>query len=57
MAIVITDGSPTYYNEPAQGPGNFTRLRDVEAGIFSANAIKAQNTRVIAFGVGTGHRD
>ena len=54
VAIVITDGSPSYYNDPAQGPGNFTRLRDVEAGIFSSNAIKAQNTRVIAFGVGTG---
>ncbi|MCB0921292.1 MAG: VWA domain-containing protein [Actinobacteria bacterium] len=54
VAVVITDGNPTVYGSPDQGPGNFTRFREVENGIFSANAIKAENTRVIAFGVGDG---
>ncbi len=55
VAVVITDGNPTYYSsDPVQGPGNFTRFREMENGIFSANAIKAEKTRVIAFGVGDG---
>ncbi|MBO3086605.1 DUF7927 domain-containing protein [Cellulomonas fengjieae] len=57
VAIVITDGDPTYYNQPAEGPGNFTRLREMENGIFSANALKAQGTRVLAVGVGAGVSD
>ncbi|MEO6996865.1 MAG: hypothetical protein ABI112_02165, partial [Terracoccus sp.] len=52
--VVITDGSPTYYDSPFQGPGFFGRLREAENGIFSANAIKAEGTRVIAVGVGAG---
>ena len=31
-----------------------TRFREIENGIFSANGLKAQGTRVIAFGVGAG---
>ena len=54
IAVVITDGNPTYYGNPVQGPGYFTRFREMENGIFSANAIKAKNTRMIAFGVGDG---
>ncbi|QDZ15003.1 VWA domain-containing protein [Humibacter ginsenosidimutans] len=55
VVVVITDGSPTYYNDPQQGPGNFTRAREVENGIFSANEIKSDlTTRVIAVGVGSG---
>ena len=54
IAVFITDGNPTFYGSPAQGPGNRTRFREVENGIFSANAIKAQGTRMIAFGVGAG---
>ncbi|KAB1663986.1 DUF11 domain-containing protein [Pseudoclavibacter sp. CFCC 13611] len=54
VVIVLTDGNPTYYNDPAVGPGNFTRIREVENGIFSANAVKAKGTRVIALGVGSG---
>lgn len=57
VAVVITDGNPTYYGNPVQGPGNFTRIREVENGIFSANAIKAAGTRVLAVGVGTGVSD
>ncbi|MGV1027457.1 MAG: VWA domain-containing protein, partial [Dermatophilaceae bacterium] len=53
VAVVITDGNPTFYGA-GEGPGNRTRFREVENGIFSANAIKAENTKVIAFGVGDG---
>jgi LPXTG-motif cell wall-anchored protein len=54
VAIVITDGNPTYFGDPVQGNGSDTRLREVENGIFSANSIKAEGTRVLAFGVGSG---
>ena len=40
IAVVITDGNPTRYSTPPQGPGSFNRLREVENGIFSANALK-----------------
>lgn len=54
VAIVITDGQPTYWGSGPYGPGGYTRVVEVEKGIFAANALKAQNTRVIAFGVGAG---
>ncbi len=54
VVIVITDGSPTYFSSPVQGSGGETRFVETENGIFSANAIKANGTRVIAFGVGSG---
>ncbi|WP_262848630.1 VWA domain-containing protein [Mumia quercus] len=57
IAVVITDGDPTFYSQPAEGPGNFNRLREMENGIFSANALKAKGTRTIAVGVGTGVSD
>ena len=53
IAVVITDGNPTFYGNQ-EGPGSNTRLREVENGIFSANAVKAESTRVVAVGVGTG---
>ena len=53
VAVVITDGNPTFY-AAGEGPGNRTRFREIENGIFSANAVKAEDTRVIAFGVGAG---
>ncbi|QIM17543.1 DUF11 domain-containing protein [Leucobacter coleopterorum] len=53
VAIVLTDGNPTVY-AGAEGPGDRTRFREVENGIFSANALKAQGTKIIAFGVGDG---
>ena len=56
LAIVLTDGNPTFYGD-AEGPGNYTRLREIENGIFSANAVKAQGTRVVAFGIGEGLDD
>ncbi|PTA43054.1 hypothetical protein C8054_27385 [Micromonospora sp. RP3T] len=53
--IILTDGNPTVYGPPpVQGTGSFTRFVEVENGIFSANAIKAKGTRVVAVGVGAG---
>ena len=58
IAVVITDGNPTNYStNPVQGSGSFNRIREVENGIFSANGLKAQGTRLIAFGVGAGVAD
>ncbi len=53
VAVIITDGNPTTYNQPYQGTGSDNRFRETENGIFSANAIKAKS-RLIAFGVGAG---
>ena len=47
IAVIITDGNPTVYGN-AEGPGNYTRFREVENGIFSANAVKAEGTRMLA---------
>ncbi|MFK4834629.1 hypothetical protein ACI3KY_02750 [Microbacterium sp. ZW T2_14] len=54
VAVIITDGNPTTYNQPYQGSGSDNRFRETENGIFSANALKAAGTRVLAFGVGAG---
>ncbi|MFD0557345.1 VWA domain-containing protein [Stackebrandtia endophytica] len=55
VAIVITDGNPTRYStDPVAGDGSRTHFRDVEAGVFSANALKAEGTPIVAMGVGTG---
>lgn len=53
LAIVLTDGNPTTWGNN-QGNGSTTRFREVERGIFAANALKAAGPRVIAFGVGDG---
>ncbi|WP_155945521.1 VWA domain-containing protein [Micromonospora sp. CNB394] len=53
--IMITDGNPTVYGPPpVQGTGGFTRFIELESGIFSANAVKAEGTRIIVIGVGDG---
>ncbi|MET7832652.1 VWA domain-containing protein [Micromonospora sediminicola] len=53
--IILTDGNPTVYGPPpVQGSGSYTRFVEVENGIFSANAVKAKGTRVVAVGVGAG---
>lgn len=57
LAILITDGNPTYYSDPTQGNGSYTRFREIENGIFSANALKARGTRLLAVGVGAGVSD
>lgn len=53
--IVLTDGNPTRWGgDTLHGDGANTHFTDVEAAVFSANAIKAQGTRVVSFGVGNG---
>lgn len=52
LVIVITDGYPTYYN--AGGSGSSTRFVEVENAVHSADALKAQGTRLVAVGVGDG---
>ena len=54
IAVIITDGNPTVYGQAAEGPGSFTRFREVENGVFSANALKERGTRILALGVGAG---
>lgn len=55
MVIKITDGNPTVYGDGfGANEGVNTMFRDVGAGIFAANRIKADGTPVIAFGVGDG---
>lgn len=61
--IVLTDGNPTVYGEipgystssPTIPTGSgFTRFRELESSIASANRVKDQGSRVIAVGVGDG---
>lgn len=55
VAILLTDGNPTLQGTVFQpGYGIFTALRHTDAGIFSANLLKAKGTRVVALGVGPG---
>ncbi|MGJ9424376.1 hypothetical protein ACHABX_00880 [Nesterenkonia halotolerans] len=56
-AVVITDGNPTYHGEPTyygppKGNGAHTRFAEMEHAIFSANALKAKGTHVVAVGAG-----
>jgi hypothetical protein len=54
--VIITDGDPTFYGPAGDGGrGNTTRFEEVENGVFSANALKAQGTKVISVGIGTAH--
>jgi len=54
--FIITDGDPTFYGSAGNGGrGNTTRFTEVENGIFSANALKAQGTSVISVGIGAAH--
>ncbi len=53
-AVIITDGNPTFFGN-RQGDGRSTRFSEVENAVFTANALKAEGTRVIA--VGTGNRE
>ena len=53
-ALVLTDGDPTAMSSSgapdAVSPAR-TRLRAVEAGIFAANALKEEGTRIVAVGL------
>ncbi|MCC2593840.1 VWA domain-containing protein [Tessaracoccus sp. OS52] len=53
--VVLTDGGPTVNRESSASSSTVRSTnRDVEYGIFSANAVKAKGTRVVAMGVGGG---
>ncbi|MQY15656.1 hypothetical protein SRB5_58440 [Streptomyces sp. RB5] len=54
LAVMITDGNPTSRGPTGQATGRTNRFAEVEDGIFSANALKEQGTRVVAMGVGSG---
>jgi|GEM_PF-801515 len=56
VVVVITDGNPTQFGStvPDRTTSSPNRVRDNEAGIFSANLVKAEGTRVVAVGVGPG---
>ncbi|MCD0449967.1 DUF11 domain-containing protein [Actinocorallia sp. API 0066] len=53
LVVVLTDGNPTYFAD-LTGDGANTRVAEVEGGVFSANAVKARGSRVVALGVGSG---
>ncbi|MEV8268006.1 vWA domain-containing protein [Microbacterium sp. NPDC076911] len=52
VLLMLTDGTPTFYGPSADGPGDYSRFREVEAAVFSANAVKNLGTRVIPVGIG-----
>ncbi|MFJ3668929.1 hypothetical protein ACIPSE_21020 [Streptomyces sp. NPDC090106] len=54
LVVVLTDGNPTRWGKPYTGNGSKTNFADTEGGIFSANAVKKQGSRVVAVGVGSG---
>lgn len=56
LAVLLTDGNPTVYGPNATGaaPSGYTRFRELENGIASANQLKGLGTRVLAMGVGDG---
>ncbi|MEV8249823.1 SpaA isopeptide-forming pilin-related protein [Microbacterium sp. NPDC076768] len=51
VAVLLTDGNPSVIRDN-EGSSAYNSLQDVDAGIFSANQLKAEGTRVIALGVG-----
>lgn len=51
VAVVLTDGNPTSFGPNGQS-NLFTHFAQVENAIFSANALKAKHTAVIAVGIG-----
>ena len=53
LAILLTDGNPTVIrNNPGTGSSAYNSIQDVDAGVFSANQLKAEGTRVLALGIG-----
>ncbi|MGO2932655.1 DUF7507 domain-containing protein [Microbacterium sp.] len=49
--LFLTDGNPTQYGSPAAGPGGSTDQAVIDAAVTSANALKAEDTRIIPIGV------
>lgn len=60
VLLFVTDGAPNYItgtggaNTTAQPDSYNVAVRSLEAAIYSANAVKAEGTRVVAVGVGGG---
>jgi uncharacterized repeat protein (TIGR01451 family) len=58
LVVFITDGSPTVYGPKPQPSGNqgtgYTRFRELDNALASANLVKSQGSRVVAVGVGAG---
>lgn len=54
LALVISDGNPTFFGSAVRGSGRLTRFSELENAVFSANQLKANGTRVMALGVGPG---
>jgi hypothetical protein len=52
IVVLFTDGNPTTYGVPPQYPPVLTDLDQLDAGVLSANAVKAAGARVLAVGVG-----
>jgi hypothetical protein len=52
VAVVFTDGNPTVFGVPPVFPPVMTGLDQIEAGVASANTVKARGTRVVAVGIG-----
>ncbi|MGO3147781.1 MAG: SpaA isopeptide-forming pilin-related protein [Leucobacter sp.] len=53
LAVLLTDGNPTVIPGFTDGSSAFNSFQDVDGGIFSANQLKAQGTKVISVGIGT----
>lgn len=51
LVVFVTDGAPNYILNGTSVDGANVTLRSLEAAIYSANAVKAQHTRVIAYGI------
>ena len=47
----LTDGNPTQYANPVQGPGNSTNQATIDAAVRSANLVKDEGTRIVPIGV------
>ncbi|WP_158277186.1 DUF7507 domain-containing protein [Serinibacter arcticus] len=53
VVVLLTDGNPTVFGPaPGSNASAFNSFQDIDAGIFSANQLKATGARVLAVGVG-----
>lgn len=52
VVVLFTDGNPTVHGVPARFPPVLTGLDQIDAGVLSANSVKAAGARVMAVGVG-----
>jgi hypothetical protein len=53
LVVFVTDGAPTAFRGSTGSTGSAT-FADVEQGIFSANLIKSQGTRIVGVGIAMG---